>query len=63
MAKSMEIQELFNEAIRLSRFSKSKVKVNFWNLFHKIEKILASSPELLKPDQIKELHAAKKKFS
>ena len=62
MAKETEIQELFAEAIRLSRFSKSKVKVNFWNVFRKLEKLLASSPEVLKADQIKELNAAKKKF-
>ena len=62
MTKENEIQELFAEAIRLSRFSKSKVKVNFWNVFRKLEKLLASSPEFLKPDQIKELNAAKKKF-
>ena len=62
MAKENEIQELFAEAIRLSRFSKSKVKVNFWNVFRKLEKLLASSPEILNPDQMKELYAAKKKF-
>ena len=62
MAKEAEIQKLFEEAIRLSRFSKSKVKVNFWNVFRKLEKLLASSPGVLKPDQIKELNAAKKKF-
>ena len=57
-----QIQELFEEAIRLSRFSKSKVKVNFWNVFRKLEKLLASSPNELDTDQIKELNAAKKKF-
>ena len=62
MAKEAEIQQLYEEAVRLSRFSKSKVKVNFWNVFRKLEKLLASSPEFLKPDQIKELNAAKKKF-
>ena len=62
MAKEAEIQKLFEEAIRLSRFSKSKVKVNFWNVFRKLEKLLASSPEILNSDQIKELNAAKKKF-
>ena len=62
MAKENEIQQLFAEAIRLSRFSKSKVKVNFWNVFRKLEKLLASTPEFLTPDQIKELNAAKKKF-
>ena len=62
MAKEAEIQKLFEEAIRLSRFSKSKVKVNFWNVFRKLEKLLASSPEILNSDQIRELNAAKKKF-
>ena len=62
MAKGNEIQQLFEEAIRLSRFSKSKVKVNFWNVFRKLEKLLASSPEVLDSDQLKELNAAKKKF-
>ena len=62
MAKEAEIQRLFEEAIRLSRFSKSKVKVNFWNVFRKLEKLLASSPEILNSDQIRELNAAKKKF-
>ena len=63
MAKEAEIQKLFEEAIRLSRFSKSKVKVNFWNVFRKLEKLLASSPEILNSDQMRELNAAKKKFS
>ena len=62
MAKEAEIQKLYEEAIRLSRFSKSKVKVNFWNVFRKLEKLLASSPEILNSDQIRELNAAKKKF-
>ena len=62
MAKENQIQQLFEEAIRLSRFSKSKVKVNFWNVFRKLEKLLASSPNELDTDQIKELNAAKKKF-
>ena len=63
MAKETEIRELFAEAIRLSRFSKSKAKVNFWNVFRRLEKLLASSPDILNSDQIRELNAAKKKFS
>ena len=62
MEKETEIQDLFAEAIRLSRFSKSKVKVNFWNVYRKLEKLMASSPEILNSDQIRELNAAKKKF-
>ena len=62
MAKEAEIKQLYDEAVRLSRFSKSKVKVNFWNVFRKLEKLLAASPEVLKPDQIRELNAIKKKF-
>ena len=62
MAKEAEIRQLYDEAVRLSRFSKSKVKVNFWNVFRKLEKLLALSPDVLKADQIKELNAAKKKF-
>ena len=58
----MEISEIFDEAIRLSKYSKSKVKRQFWAAVHKLEKLLADKAIVLEPEKRDQLNAAKKKF-
>ena len=62
MAKKIEIQQLYEEAIKLGKYSKSKVAKQFWKLIGRIEKILETSPDLLEQEKIKELNVLKKKF-
>ena len=58
----MEIQQLYEEAKRLGKYSKSKVGKQFWRIISLIEKILETSPDVLESEKIKELNVLKKKF-
>ena len=62
MAKEAEIKKLYEEAIRLGKFSKSKVGCLFWRVIGKLEKLIATAPDTLDSDQIKQLNALKRKF-
>ena len=59
---NIEIEKLYEEAIRLGKYSKSKVGKQFWRIIGMIEKILESSPDLLDSEKIKQLNVLKKKF-
>ena len=63
MSKTQEIEELYKEAVACARYSKSKIKVKFWNLTNKLEKMLLENKIELPKDKREKLNMAKKKFA
>ena len=59
----MKIEEIYEEAINCTKYSKSKVKCKFWTLTRMLEKQLLQSAEQLSKEQREKLNMAKKKFA
>ena len=59
----MKIEELYEEAINCTKYSKSKIKSKFWTLANMLEKQLLQTGEKLSKEQREKLNMAKKKFA
>ena len=59
----MKIEELYEEAINCTKYSKSKIKCKFWALANMLEKQLLQTGQQLSKEQREKLNLAKRKFA
>ena len=59
----MEVEELYEEAINCTKYSKSKTKCKFWSLANRLEKLLVQTQTTLDKEKREKLNMAKRKFA